>query len=71
MGLLASSPKYTAPPAVPPAAAPPTLASSSVAASAAQQRNETGAALQDIGTSPQGVAPMSVSTGKQTLGGIT
>lgn len=71
MGLGSSPPSYTPPPAPPPQAAPPTLASSSVASSAARQRNEMGAAAQDIGTSAQGVAPSSVTTGKTTLGGVS
>jgi hypothetical protein len=67
-----SSPSYTPPPAVPPSAAPPTLASSTVAANAAQQRNATGAALEDFGSSgAQGVSPLSVNTGKNTLGGVS
>ena len=70
---LGSSPSFTPPPAVPPAAAPPTLASSTVAANAAQRQNAEGAALADIGTSggAQGVNPLSVSTGKTTLGGTS
>ena len=68
-----SSPSYQAPSQPPPAAQPATLASSSVAANAAQKQNQIGAAAQDIGTpgGAQGVAPMSVTTGKTTLGGIS
>lgn len=66
------APAYTPPPAPPPVAAPATLASSSVAASAANKQNQEGAALEDFGASgTQGVAPGSVTTAKQTLGGVS
>lgn len=67
------TPSYTPPPASPPAAQPATLASSSVAQSAAKSQNMIGAAGQDVGTpgGAQGVAPMSVTTGKTTLGGVS
>jgi len=65
-----STPSYTPPPAVPPAAQPATLASSSVAATSASRQNAMGIDSQDIGTSAEGVNPLSVSTGKATLGGV-
>lgn len=70
---MGGAPSYTPPPAPPPQAQPATLASSSVAASAAQQKQLQGAAGQDVGTpgGAQGVAPMSVTTGKSTLGGVS
>lgn len=73
MGLGASTPSYTPPPAAPPQAAPATLASASISASSAKQRNTQGAALSEFGTAggAQGVAPSSVTTAKQTLGGVT
>ena len=70
-GMGGGAPKYTPPPVVPPAAAPATLASSSVAQSQASNSNITAASMQDIGTSAQGVAPTSVTTGKTTLGGVS
>lgn len=71
MGMGGSTPSYTPPPAAPPSAAPATLATSSVASSAATRQNQMGAAAQDIGTSAEGVAPTSVTTGKATLGGVS
>ena len=68
------APSYTPPPAAPPAAQPATLASSSVAANAASRQNAmVGSAAQTVGTpgGEQGVAPMSVTTGKTTLGGVS
>lgn len=65
------APAYTPPPAAPPSATPATLASASVASTAANRQNAIGAAAQDIGTSSAGVAPSSVSTAKQTLGGVS
>ena len=73
MGFGGSTPSYQAPPQPPPAAQPATLASSSVAQAQAKNQQMIGAAGQDIGTAggAQGVAPMSVTTGKATLGGIS
>lgn len=67
------SPSYTPPPAAPPAAQPATLASGSVASAAGLRQNAmgAGAAGQTIGTSAEGVDPMSVTTGKTTLGGVS
>ena len=72
-GFGGGGPSYTPPPAAPPAAAPATLASSSVAANAATRQNNMFAATQEMGTAggAQGVSPMSVTTGKTTLGGVT
>lgn len=66
-----SSPSFTPPPAPPPAAAPATLASSSVASNVASRQAQMKAAAGTIATSPEGVAPSSVTTAKTTLGGIS
>ena len=73
-GSAPSVPQYTPPPAPPIQAAPATLASSSQAQDAAAQQNLKGAAAesQDVGASGiEGVAPSSVTTAKQTLGGVS
>lgn len=65
-------PTPTPPPAVPPAASPPTLASSNVVGNSAQKQAQADASYGGtIQTGPEGVAPTSVSTAKQTLGGVT
>lgn len=68
-----SSPSYTPPPAVPPAATPPTLASSSVASAAASRQNLARGEASSFGTpdGAKGVDPTTVSTAKQTLGGVS
>lgn len=69
-----SSPSFTPPPSPPPAAAPATMASSAVAESAAKSlQSKGGAAAADYGTTggAQGVNPLSVTTGKTTLGGVS
>ena len=73
-GSAPAAPVYTPAPPPPPQAAPATLASSSQAQNAASQQTLKGAAgaSQDIGAAGvEGVAPSSVTTAKQTLGGVS
>ena len=68
-----ATPSYQPPPAPPPSAAPPTLASGSVVSkTATNQANAAGAYGDTIATpgGAEGVNPASVSTAKETLGGV-
>ena len=68
-----AAPAYTPPPAPPAAAAPPVIASAATAAAATSQSTKSMGEQAEFGTpgEAEGVAPASVGTAKQTLGGVS